>query len=529
MSDETHTPSSSQNELPRKPWVGLELTVEPTALSPQGLGRAELELLVGPQRAPRRYTIDVRGALPGERARVCVISVKRRQLMARLIELERGDARRRPARCRHFGSVREPGRGCGGCALQHLDHAAQLALKLEQLQRLFAAQGLDGQLLRVPLAPPEPWYYRNKMEYSFAVGQGGELDLGLHPPGYRHEVLSLDECHLLSPLASALLPRLRAWAREQGLRPLEFPARRRRDAPSSEPERPSVGWLRTLTLREGKRSGERMLELCTTDDDEAMTARGPRPADEVAQAFADTARAVSRELGGDLASIYWTQQRTRRGEPTRLIEHHLGGAPTLTEELHLPAVGPLAARQLRFEIHPRAFFQPNTLQAEVLYTEVLRAAFASAEGSRWRALDLYCGTGTIALCLAPACEQVIGVELSAEAVENARRNALANAIDNVVFHAGDAGKLLERELAGERGQVDLVVVDPPRSGLMPAAMEHLGRIGAPRLVYVSCNPESLARDLLMLRRRGLEARYVQPVDMFPHTGHIENVALLERQ
>ncbi len=504
-------------ELPRKPWVGLELTVEPSSLSPQGLGRAELEALVGPQRVSRRYRVDVRGALPGERARVCVVGIKRRQLSARLLGLERVDPRRRPARCRHFGSVDEPGRGCGGCALQHLDHQAQLELKLEQLRRLFDAQGLDRSLLREPLAPREPWFYRNKMEFSFAVGRQGELCLGLHPPGYRHEVLPLEECHLLSALASALLPRLGAWCREQGLRPLEHAAHR--------------GWLRTLTLREGKRSGERMLELCTTDDAEAQTARGPRPAEELARAFAKAALEAARELGGELHSIYWTQQRTRRGEPTRLFEHQVEGAPTLTEELHLPAVGALPATQLRFEIHPRAFFQPNTLQAEVLYGEVLRAAFAETAGATvggLRALDLYCGTGTIALCLAPGCEQVIGVELSREAVDNARKNALHNAIDNVVFHAGDAGKLLDRELAAERGRVDLAVVDPPRSGLAPAALAHLGAIGAPRLVYVSCNPESLARDLLMLRRRGLEARYVQPVDMFPHTGHIENVALLDR-
>ncbi len=517
----SETPILATSETPilalaRKPQVGLELTVEPTALTTQGLGRAELHVEIGPQKTPQRYAIEVRGALPGERVRARVVRIKRRTLRAKAIELLSSDPRRETPRCRHAGPIEEPGRGCGGCALQHVDHRTQLEFKILEVRRIFAAQGLDDELLREPLAPRDPWYYRNKMEYSFARGADDSLCLGLHPPGYHHEVLPLTECYLLSPLTSKLLPALGRWANEAGLRAFEF-ARGR-------------GWLRTLTFREGKHTGERMLELCTTDAQEVMTAQGMRPAEEVARRFIQEAQEITQKLGGELTSIYWTEQHTRRGEPTRLIEHLIAGAPTLAEELHLPSIASVsAARTLRFEIHPRAFFQPNTFQAEVLYGEVLRAALVAGDPPlRPRALDLYCGTGTIGLCLAPACDAVVGVELSAEAVDNARRNALQNQIDNATFYAGDAGKILENELIGERGRFDLVVVDPPRAGLSPQALQHIGHIDMARLVYVSCNPESLARDLLALRRRGLEARYVQPVDMFPHTGHIENVVLLER-
>jgi 23S rRNA (uracil1939-C5)-methyltransferase len=198
----------------------------------------------------------------------------------------------------------------------------------------------------------------------------------------------------------------------------------------------------------------------------------------------------------------------------------MGGAPVLHEVLKLPM-----GQALRFEIHPRAFFQPNTLQAEVLYAKVVEAA--QLDGGSQRVLDLYCGTGTIGLCLSPYCASVTGVELVADAVDNARRNASHNGLSNVTFHAGDAGDVLSGALAGQT--FDLVVVDPPRSGLKTSALEQLAALGIPRLVYVSCSPASLARDLRLLLGRG----YVldgplEPVDMFPHTPHVETVARLVR-
>lgn len=519
MSNPDFEPPSNGDllHLPRKPWRGLELSLQIEGLTAKGQGMVLLEVAIGPQKVLRRYRVEVRGTLPGERVRVWVEGLRRGVISARVVEVETPSPLRQKPRCKHFGSPSADGhpRGCGGCTLQSLPYARQLDLKRDHVRQFFTAARLDGELVREVRGMETPWYYRNKMEYSFAKTRERPFALGLHPPGYHREVIALEECFLLSPFAAAFLPRAAAFFAERHLPPYEH--------------RDDKGFLRTLTLREGKRTGERMVVLTTAEGAEVIARGESVDAHGMARDFAATAREIASELGEQLSSIIWTQQRTRRGEPTRFIETQLYGKDVLHEELQIAAGPSVAAQTLRFEIHPRAFFQPNSSQAEVLYGEVLRAAGVSEAAPRsLRALDLYCGTGTIALCLAPYCQQVLGVELSAEAVDNAGRNALFNNIDNARFFAGDAGQLLEGELAAERGKVDVVVVDPPRSGLAPAALTHLSRVGAKRLVYVSCNPEALARDLLALRRKGYEARSVQPVDMFPHTAHIENVALLER-
>jgi 23S rRNA (uracil1939-C5)-methyltransferase len=206
---------------------------------------------------------------------------------------------------------------------------------------------------------------------------------------------------------------------------------------------------------------------------------------------------------------------------TRFETVHLGGKTALHEELHIAGRSPL-----RFEVHPRAFFQPNTLQAEVLYGEVHRAA--QAKKTLGRALDLYCGTGTIGLSLTHVANQVLGIELNADAVENARKNAVDNQIENTTFYAGDAAVVLAELGLGKAETVDLVVVDPPRNGLSEAAVNQVVSVGSPAIVYVSCNPKSLARDLVLFHAQGYRAESVQPVDMFPHTFHIENVVRLQR-
>ncbi len=184
------------------------------------------------------------------------------------------------------------------------------------------------------------------------------------------------------------------------------------------------------------------------------------------------------------------------------------------------------AGTLRFAIHPRAFFQPNTVQAGRLYAEVLRRVTEAVEPGD-TVLDLYCGTGTIGVAVAAAGHRVIGIELEPSAVENGRANAARNDVA-LELHAGDVAAVLAETGLDRPGAAGVVIVDPPRSGLTPAALERIVSIGARRIVYVSCNPLSLARDAAMLIRSGYVAREVQPVDMFPHTAHIENVVALDR-
>ena len=500
--------SAASLQLPHRPRRGDTLETTIVGLNAEGFGQALVTAEIGPDRVPRSYELCVRRALPGERVRVRIEGQRRAGLVADVIALLEPAPQRIAPRCPHFGAPGDPGLPCGGCSLQSWPYAEQLAFKRSRVQELLAPAGVGAAQVAPVRGQPEPWYYRNKMEYSFRRDSAGTLALGLHPPGHAGVVLPLTRCELLSPCASALLPRLTAWAEEQAL-------------PAYEPQR-DLGFLRALTLREGKHSGERMVVLLTSDDPEVRTAAGVQPAAALAADFARYLRRAADELGGALTSVYWTQQVAISGQPTRFVDQLLYGDPVLHEELRLPGGAPL-----RFEIHPRAFFQPNTLQAEVLYAEVLRSALAQRDEHVTRAVDLYCGTGTIALCLARHCQQVVGIELVPEAVANARRNALFNGLDNVRFHAGDALQVAARELA-HGPPPELVVVDPPRSGLGPVAAEAVHRLGAQRVVYVSCSPEALARDLRALAYYGFRVEQVQPVDLFPQTAHVECVATLVR-
>ena len=496
-------------DLPRRPRWGDELEVEVVALTPQGLGRGRIDTRLGPAGEPRSFAVFVRQAVPGDRVRVAVEQARRGRLTGRCAEILRPSPDRVAPRCPHFGDRRLAGTGCGGCALQSLGYQAQLDAKAALVRTLLGAADVDPGLVRPPLGMATPWHYRNKMELSFGDDGQRRFALGMHPAGYKHEILRLETCFLQSEGMAALVPAVRAWAEAHELEPYK--------------PRDDAGFLRTLTVREGKRTGERMLELTTTGAATARMDGRDVPAEAVAESFAARVAELVGELGVAVTSVYWTRQHAAKGEATRLEERLLAGRPVLREELCLAGQAPL-----RFEIHPRAFFQPNTLQAEVLYGQVAVAAGLGDGGRLGHALDLYCGTGTIGLTLAARADWVTGVELRADAVEDARRNAALGGLANVAFHAGDVGEVLASQDVAARGPIDLVIVDPPRCGLLPAARERIAALAPSRLVYVSCNPAALADDLATLGRAGWATAWVQPVDMFPHTAHIECVVALRR-
>lgn len=496
--------------LPHSPRSGEFFEVEITGLSLKGEGTADYPAYVGPQRQVKPFVFCVRKALPGDRVRVCVETRRKRRVIGRIDELLEPSRMRIEPRCAHFGRRETPGKGCGGCTLQNLDYRHQLLNKERLVKYAMADAGVDPGLVAPVMGQEDPWYYRNKMEFSFGDDAQRRFSLGLYPRGYRYEVLNLTECLLQSRFVSTLLTRIRRWAIDQQLRPYD--------------SRSGEGFLRTLTIREGKRTGERLLELTTSHHPTVQVRGQETPAEQVAGAFARFVVDLAEELDGAITSVYWTQQRAVRGEPTRFIEHHLHGLEVLHERLSLPD-----DHSLLFDIHPRAFFQPNTRQAEVLYATVLDMSGLRDANASHTVLDLYCGTGTIGLCMAPYARKVLGVELQPDAVENARENARRNAITNARFFAGDVGETLhDVEFERAAGQVDVVVVDPPRAGLLPDARAHLAGLDAPRMVYVSCNPITLARDLRELKDQGWHVEAIQPVDMFPHTYHIENVARLRK-
>jgi len=381
------------------------------------------------------------------------------------------------APCRHFGV-------CGGCRFQDLAYEAQLGAKEQQVRDALVRIGRFPDPPLEPIVPASSTYgYRNKLEYSFSAGEEG-VDLGFHRAGRWDEIVGIEECLLTTPLGNEIRLAVRAWAREERLEPYD--------------QATGTGYLRHLVVREGRNTGQALVLL--------VTAPGERF--EVGY-FVDVLRRFP-----EVRSVHWAINDTpaeRTNVPTRL----LWGEEAIEEEI----LG------LRFRVRPGAFLQTNTEMGARLYA--LAREYAGLTGAE-NVLDLYCGTGTIALALAHEARAVWGLEISEEAVACAIENAELNGIGNARFYAGNVGQTLE-ELVERSGPPDVIVVDPPRAGLAGKALRRTGALGAGRIVYVSCNPTTLASDLQVLRDEfGYDLRRCRPVDMFPHTPHVESVSLLTR-
>jgi 23S rRNA (uracil1939-C5)-methyltransferase len=361
------------------------------------------------------------------------------------------------------------GEPCPGAPWQGLPYERQLAEKTRQVDDALRRLGGLDEFELEPIEPAqEQWRYRNKLEYSFGE-RAGELVLGFHRRGSWAEVIDAEDCLLASERNNAARNRVRAWARREGIAPYEL--------------RERSGVLRNLVVREGIRSGQVQTRLVTAP------ARFPKPPVDL--------HTVVEDPSG----------------------HTDGPTGVLGEELLEERVG-----ALRLSISPAAFFQTNTVMAERLYAIVGGYAGLSRDE---RLFDLYCGIGTIALGLAPQAAEAWGVEAVPEAVADAQRNADANGIANAHFVSADV-RLGVRPLMERAGRPDVVVVDPPRAGLSKKVVRRVIECGAQRVVYVSCNPTTLAPNAAQLSAAGYRLRRVRPVDMFPQTPHVECVALLER-
>lgn len=424
--------------------------------------------------------VFVDGALPGERVRARVQRVKRNFASARCVAISSPSPQRVAGRCTHLGT-------CGGCAWQELAYEAQLDAKTDLVRETLSRLG-GFRELEVPraLGSPQPFFYRNKMEFSFFAGRDGEIVLGLHMPGTFDRVFDLEACHLMSEQSNRIVARVRELAARSGL-----PAYH---------SRRHTGFWRYLVVREAKSTGETMVNL--------VTHAGP---------LANQAEIV-RELPAAFPAITSLLRNINTRRATIAVgesEEVLHGTAEIEERLG----------ELRFRITSNSFFQTNSAQAERLFA--LAVDWCELRGDE-EVLDLYAGTGAISLFLARRARRVTGIELVPESVAMAEKNAALNGIDNCRFLLGEVRDHFKKR-AGEAATAQVVVVDPPRAGLHPDIVESLRMLQPPRLVYVSCNPATLARDLQLLCRGGLYTLCgVQPVDMFPHTHHIECVARLER-
>ena len=415
------------------------------------------------------YVVFVRGGVPGDRVRARVTKSKRSFAEADSVELIEPS----PDRV-------EPVSPHPGAPWQVLPYERQLAEKESQVRDALERIAHFEEPPVEPIVPAvEQLRYRNKVEYSFGEDEDGQLVLGFHRPGRWDLIDAVREDILASERVDELRVAVEAWCREEGL--------------STYDRREGTGLLRNLVVREGRRTGQLQARLVTSPGDF-------RSAELAAAAPAD--------------SFLWTQAEgvaeTTRGGQTETIK----GSEILEEEL----------AGLRFRISPDAFFQTNTEMAERLYG--IAAELAGLTG-RERVLDLYCGIGTIALVLALDAGEVAGVEIEERAVADAIENARRNGIDNARFFAGDVRTAM-RPLLEEVGQPDVVVVDPPRAGLSQKVVRRVLEADAQRIVYVSCNPTTLAPNARQMVDAGYRLEAVRPVDMFPQTPHIECVALLEK-
>ncbi len=420
------------------------------------------------------FVVFVSDTAPGDLLRARLVKVKKAFAEAVPVRIEEPSPDRVPPRCPHFGP-------CGGCLWQHLDPAAQLRAKEAIVAESLRHLGGLGAVPQRPIIPTDdPWYYRNKMEFAFQP----EGRLGLHRRGRWDDIVDLSTCFLQSPRTAEILNEVREFVHAHTLTCYD--------------PRAHDGLLRHLIIREGRNTGELLLAVVTSTGDFPQ-------ARSLATLLADR----HPELTGFLWAV-----NPSHGDAVEVHGLHvLHGRPHIHERL----------RGLTFRLGLQTFFQTNTAQAERMIDLVREFA---APTSTDHVVDLYCGVGTFALALARDAARVTGIEVVPASIEAARTNAALNGITNATFVAADARRF-DQALAADRPP-DLFVLDPPRAGAGAAVMRAVGRTRARRVVYISCNPTTLAPDLRELLTQDYALRVVQPIDLFPQTYHIECVVLLER-
>jgi 23S rRNA (uracil1939-C5)-methyltransferase len=464
----------------------IELVIEGISVGGKGLARVD------------GFVIFIDRTLPGQRVLARISRKKSSYAEARVLELLQQSPRAIAPRCLHFGT-------CGGCLWQNLSYEDQLEVKRNLVWECLDHIGGFAEDLVLPALPsPQTYHYRNKMEFSFAhrrwleskelalpeLEKPRDFAVGLHVKGFYDKVLDIEECHLQSPESTTIVKQVRRFALSSGLAPYNT--------------RDHSGFWRFLVVRDSKHSGEILVELITAPH---------RAAANVARQLASQLQAQVPEVSTLVHGISAKKAQIATSDSQEV----LFGPGHIQEQLG----------ELRFRISPGAFFQTNSMAAKTLLDEVMSACALTGSEYVW---DLYCGSGAIAIGLAQKASRVTGFELVAQAVADAEINGGLNEVDNCEFVLGDMKALLGKSspLVDRNHRPQVVVSDPPRAGMHPDVVKSLIELEPLRIVCVSCNPTTLARDLKLLTDQYRLLR-VQPVDLFPHTPHIEAVATLERK
>ncbi|WP_371362268.1 23S rRNA (uracil-C(5))-methyltransferase RlmCD [Sporomusa rhizae] len=421
------------------------------------------------------FTVFVPGALPGEQITAQITTVKKNYAVGHITEIEVPSPHRIPPECSIYQQ-------CGGCQLQHLTYEEQLNVKRQQVVDAITRIGkLPDVTVHPTLGADNPWYYRNKMQFPVGLQQG-KVVVGCYSQG-SHDIVDTDNCLIQQQINNAIVREVRTVIAELGIEPYN--------------EHTGQGVIRHVLGRVGTATGEVMVVLVTATD------RLPKQ-DQVIER-------LKNKIPGLVSLVQnINPKRTNIIMGNKTVT--LWGQDTITDKLG----------EFRFAISARSFFQVNTIQAEVLYNQAVK--YAGLTGSE-TVIDAYCGTGTITLFLARKAKKVYGIEIVEPAILDARKNAVNNNVANVEFMVGDAVQVMPR-LFKQGIRPDVIVVDPPRAGCEQKVLETFVNMEPKRIVYVSCNPASLARDLAVLAEKGYVVKEVQPVDMFSQTFHVECVALI---
>lgn len=429
--------------------------------------------------------IQVKNTMPGQKISFALSKIRSGKSEGLLKEvISKSPLETREKACRNFGA-------CGGCSYQTMSYEKQLEMKREQVKRLLD-QVCEEYSYEGILGSPIEWGYRNKMEFSFGDEyKDGPLSLGLHKKGSFHDIITVDDCAIVDEDFNAILSCVLSYCTELGANYFHKLTHK--------------GYLRHLLVRKAAKTGEVLIDIITTSQEEDLAGT-----QDVFLPLVKQLQAL--ELKGVIAGVLHTYNDSQADVVKNDKTVLLYGRDFIYEEL----LG------LRFKISAFSFFQTNSLGAEVLYSKVREYV---GETKDKNIFDLYSGTGTIAQLLAPVARKVTGVEIVEEAVEAAKENAALNGLSNCEFIAGDVLKVVD----SLEDKPDIIVLDPPRDGIHPKALDKIIEFGVDRIVYISCKPTSLVRDLEVLQEQGYQVEKVCAVDMFPETTHVETVVLMSRK
>ena len=425
-----------------------------------------------------KYPIFIEGALKGEKVKVRIVKVNKNFAYGKLMEvLEASEERVNPP-CAIY-------KRCGGCKLQHASYKAQLDFKWDRVKDCVSKIGkLDPSIVKYPLGMENPWRYRNKVQLPIGL-INGEVKIGFFAPR-SHDIIDMESCLIQDEIGDKVVKLTREWIEKFNIRPYNVDG-----------EYDEKGIVRHIMIRRGFTTNEVMVVLVTNGE------KLPHK-----EEFVDL---MVKNIPG-IKSIIQNINSKKTNVILGLESKTLWGEDTISDYIG----------DFRFNISPLSFFQVNPIQTEVLYGKALE--YANLTGNE-EVFDAYCGTGTITLFLSKKAKKVYGVEIIPQAIDNAWINAKENKVENVEFFVGESEVVIP-DLINKGVKADVVVVDPPRKGCDKKLLDAITNIDAKKIVYVSCDPSTLGRDLKVLEENGYKTLEVQPVDMFPNTAHIENVALL---